>query len=132
MTGVQTCALPILIWQPGHSVTDNDLVETLEKVHKDFSKDWIESNLGSKGNRNHVGRIVDGPMDCDKLDYLVRDAIACGVAYPKSIDIERLIGAVTRNTSAGSLTDLAITAKGVASIEALLLAREALIKPRQS
>jgi uncharacterized protein len=111
------------IWRKGDAVACPRLTEELERFQPGFGPDWLELRLGAKKRRNHIGRIVDGPMDCDKLDYLVRDAVACGVAYPLSIDVERLIGSVTRNSVGRNYTDLAITAKGVASVEALLLAR---------
>lgn len=35
--------------------------------------------------------IIDGPIDCDKLDYLQRDSIHLGVNFGLGIDHERLV-----------------------------------------
>jgi HD superfamily phosphohydrolase len=39
--------------------------------------------------------IIEGPIDADKLDYLIRDAHHCGVAYPNGIDSDRFFQALT-------------------------------------
>lgn len=71
--------------------------------------------------------IIDGPIDADKFDYLLRDSIACGVPYGKGIDRTRFLQALSvdaRKTGKSSCRlALAYRAKGAAAIESLLLAR---------
>ena len=38
-----------------------------------------------------VNSIINSPIDVDKVDYLIRDSIHCGVNYGKGIDVERLL-----------------------------------------
>ena len=65
--------------------------------------------------------VVSGPLDVDKLDYLSRDAFACGVPYG-IIDVDRLIAALTV-TDGPHGPVLALTEKGVAPLESLLFAK---------
>ena len=72
--------------------------------------------------------IVDGPVDADKLDYLIRDSVNCRVQYGHGIDIDRFIRSLTticvvNEDSGESSMSLAIKAKGKASADAFSLAR---------
>ncbi len=75
--------------------------------------------------------IIDGALDCDKVDYLIRDGMACGVPYASSIDIERMLTSLTvgrnpsdqkRRTGKQEML-LMITEKGIAPVESLFSAR---------
>lgn len=46
--------------------------------------------------------IIDGPVDCDKLDYLKRDSVHLGVKFGLGIDDERLLRYLTVVNSATS------------------------------
>jgi serine/threonine protein kinase len=39
--------------------------------------------------------IFEGPLDADKLDYLLRDSERCGVPYGRGIDFERVVRSLT-------------------------------------
>jgi HD superfamily phosphohydrolase len=69
---------------------------------------------------------ISGPSDADKLDYLIRDSIVCGVPYGQGMDLERLLRALTvtgiRSESHCRLA-LAYKAKGRTAVESMLLAR---------
>lgn len=70
--------------------------------------------------------ILNGPIDADKLDYLQRDSVGCGVAYGRGIDTLRFLQALSTNAKSdamGCKVVLAYKAKGAAAIEAVLLAR---------
>ena len=54
---------------------------------------------------------MDSEMDCDKMDYLLRDALYCGVNYGK-YDVERLISCLTVYQNDG-FPRLAIRSGGV-------------------
>ena len=63
--------------------------------------------------------LIDSPIDADKMDYLERDSIHCGVTYGHSYDKNRLIGSL-------ALSDdfrLALTDKGRSSAEYVIFSR---------
>ncbi len=70
---------------------------------------------------------IDGPMDADKLDYLIRDSVACGVPYGHGIDATRLLKSLTvtarLDPNYGARLSLAYKAKGRPAVVSLLLAR---------
>jgi HD superfamily phosphohydrolase len=70
--------------------------------------------------------ILDGQLDADKLDYLIRDSVECRVQYGKGIDHERLLRSLTTVAMGDgdrALLHLAIKRKGAASAEAFAFAR---------
>ncbi len=67
------------------------------------------------------GRMLSGILDPDKMDYLIRDAWACGVPYG-NIDTERLIESLVLDVD-GPRCRLGITEKGVAPLESLVFAK---------
>ncbi|MQL52248.1 HD domain-containing protein [Desulfofundulus thermobenzoicus] len=84
-----------------------------------------------------LGKIIDGEMDADKLDYLLRDSYYCGVRYGK-YDLERILDTVTfvpvRETlssnefegEGGSGTGfwlLGVDSDGIQAVEELIFAR---------
>ena len=70
-----------------------------------------------------VKELIDGYFDVDKMDYLLRDSIYCGVEYGK-YDLRRLIDTLTldKGLITGSY-QLAIHKDGLHAMEALILAR---------
>lgn len=64
---------------------------------------------------------MDSEMDCDKMDYLLRDALYCGVNYGK-YDVDRLISCLTIYQNDG-FPRLAIQYGGVQAFEEFMLAR---------
>ena len=70
-----------------------------------------------------IHQLISGHIDLDRTDYLVRDALHCGVAYGR-FDALRLIECLEtrRDPYDGQLT-LAIERGGVPAFEALLFAR---------
>ena len=70
--------------------------------------------------------VINGPIDADKYDYLIRDSIACGVSYGLGIDKERILLALTVSAKEDNNKPrfaLSYKAKGASAIESLLLAR---------
>ena len=67
---------------------------------------------------------MDSEMDCDKMDYLLRDSLFCGVNYGK-FDLERLISCLTIYfpDDAPDTPRLAIKHGGIQSFEEFVLAR---------
>jgi len=67
--------------------------------------------------------LIAGSFDLDKIDYLRRDALFCGVPYG-AIDVDRLLQALTlaREEDNGPL-ELAVTEKGISALETLLFSK---------
>lgn len=63
---------------------------------------------------------LSGPIDVDKLDYLVRDSLHAGVPYGRHFDSGRLIAAMTVDPRRPRL---AITEKGRTAAEMMVFAR---------
>jgi len=64
--------------------------------------------------------ILSGPVDIDKLDYLERDSLHCGVPYGRNFDKQRLIQALILNANGDGL---ALTSKGRTAAELMVFAR---------
>ena len=64
---------------------------------------------------------MDGELDCDKMDYLLRDAHYCGVTYGK-YDLNRFVSTLTAYKSDNRI-QLAIERGGIQALEEFVLAR---------
>jgi uncharacterized protein len=64
--------------------------------------------------------ILSGPIDIDKMDYLGRDSLHCGVPYGRNFDKHRLIQSLVVNAAADGL---AINYKGKTAAELMVFAR---------
>lgn len=70
--------------------------------------------------------ILDGQLDADKMDFLVRDSVECRVPYGHGVDIKRFLRMLTtagRNEAGQPRLRLAVKRKGSASAEGFALAR---------
>ncbi len=64
--------------------------------------------------------MLSGPIDVDKMDYLVRDSIHAGVPYGRNFDQQRLLGSLCVNEAGDGL---AIAEKGRTAAEMMVFAR---------
>ena len=64
--------------------------------------------------------MLSGPIDVDKMDYLMRDSLHAGVPYGRNFDQQRLIGSLCVNEAGDGL---AITEKGRTAAEMMVFAR---------
>jgi uncharacterized protein len=64
--------------------------------------------------------ILSGPIDIDKMDYLERDSLHCGVPYGRNFDKNRLIHSLVVNEAGDGL---AISYKGKTAAELMVFAR---------
>ena len=64
--------------------------------------------------------ILSGPIDVDKMDYLDRDSLHCGVPYGRNFDKQRLIQSLVLNERGDGL---ALNAKGKTAAELMVFAR---------
>jgi HD superfamily phosphohydrolase len=74
-------------------------------------------------SRSPLQRLISGSLDLDKLDYLRRDALMCGVSYG-DIDVDRLLNSlvIVNDAESGGLT-VGIAEKGLSALESLLFAK---------
>src|SRR3954463_1328363 len=74
-------------------------------------------------SRSPLQRLISGSLDLDKLDYLRRDALMCGVSYG-DIDVDRLLNSLVLvdDDASGGLT-VGIAEKGLSALESLLFAK---------
>jgi len=63
------------------------------RVNDILNADPYSQDLPLKDRLLHT--LIDGPIDADKLDYLVRDGRECGVPYGRVIDFPRLLRTLT-------------------------------------
>jgi len=80
----------------------------------------IANLIETKSKNELINSIINSVIDIDKLDYLVRDSVHCGVDYGKGIDIERLIDSLHINTE---INKLCVTEKGRSALLSILSAR---------
>lgn len=71
--------------------------------------------------------IIDGPLDADKMDYLIRDSHHAGVNFGASVDIHRLYESLTvrvhKDEDGSDHSVIAVTDKGRVPAEQILIAR---------
>jgi HD superfamily phosphohydrolase len=77
----------------------------------------IVNIIQGKSDDNYLSQIINGTIDADQIDYLLRDAYYTGVAYG-IIDIDRLL-----HTLIFHKNKLVIKRKGVSAIENMFVAR---------
>ncbi|MCC6446429.1 MAG: HD domain-containing protein [Armatimonadetes bacterium] len=81
----------------------------------------VAETIASKRPGHLPSRMLSGTLDPDKMDYLMRDAAACGVPYGH-IDVERLIESLVPDFQDGRRR-LGISEKGIAPLESLFFSK---------
>jgi HD superfamily phosphohydrolase len=79
--------------------------------------DWVEGESSFRTEDNTLANLVHGPVDCDQLDYLLRDAHFTGVAHG-IVDHLRLVECLEKHGG-----NVAVTEGGVSALEGMLVAR---------
>ena len=64
-----------------------------------------------------LANILSGTLDPDKIDYLLRDSLFCGVPFGERVNRDRLISSIKYDPDRQRL---AITSKGVSAVESLV------------
>jgi HD superfamily phosphohydrolase len=113
-----------------------------EKIHERITTRLIESDkelgklissqdrgkvigllTGYKVDISVMRDIVSGPLDADKMDYLLRDSHFCGVKYGV-FDLDRMLNTLTCYTDPESQDrHIAVTHDGLNSLEQFVLAK---------
>jgi HD superfamily phosphohydrolase len=90
------------------------------------------ARLEAKPKDKLLRSLFNGPIDADKLDYLLRDGRQLDLPYPRGIDTERIFGTLTTvvvdrlEGGAQDVPVLGVQAKGKVAAEFLTLARYAM------
>jgi HD superfamily phosphohydrolase len=113
---------------PEHELFSNSfllegaIAETLRRRWNINPRDVVA--LLSEEPRDDRSRVLhsmlSGPIDIDKMDYLVRDSLHAGVPYGRNFDQQRLIGSLCLNQAGDGL---AISDKGRTAAEMMVFAR---------
>ncbi len=75
-----------------------------------------------RGTSSHpLAGLIAGSLDLDKIDYLKRDALMCGVPYGE-IDVDRLLACLVVVDEGGRRT-VGVLEKGLSALESLLFAK---------
>jgi HD superfamily phosphohydrolase len=105
-------------------VLDRDLAQDVAfLIHCDvLASSWMDTIEAKAPTLSRVLRLmIAGEVDCDRMDYLLRDSYSCGVAYG-DFDMDWLISSMEIvETDRGFA--LAIAENGVRAFESFLLAR---------
>lgn len=128
-------------WPYGHPIEDLGLDEvpdhealaareiTTGKIADVLRNDWhldpsevaaLVAGQVHDSPRRLLGSILSGPIDVDKVDYLMRDSLHAGVPYGHNFDRRRLVGSLCLNEAGDAL---AITDKGKTAAEMMVFAR---------
>jgi len=105
----------------GRFLASPEIAAALEEIAPDAAE-RIESLIRGRAASPLQG-LVAGSLDLDKMEYLNRDAMFCGVPYG-ALDVDRLIHAIAllRDPESGRL-EIGIHEKGVSALESLLFAK---------
>ncbi|MBI5890886.1 MAG: HD domain-containing protein [Nitrosomonadales bacterium] len=101
---------------------DNDLKSAIENHWGEDGNDEVHKNL--QGGSGLLSDILDGPIDCDKIDYLRRDAHHCGVPYGNGLNVEQIFNSFRCSPTTGRLV---IHEDGVAPVEGMVLAQDQML-----
>jgi uncharacterized protein len=95
--------------QHGAGVTPERVIEVLQG--------------GGDGTNRLLAEIISGELDVDKMDYLLRDSLYCGVRYG-NYDVDRLLDTILpiRHPGTGHW-GIGVEEGGIHALEALVLAR---------
>lgn len=94
---------------------DSEVHDVLASVHEDLPQDV--ATIIQKKARPLLVQLVSSQLDCDRMDYLLRDSYCCGVTYG-NFDMSRILR--TMRIKDGHMV---IKASGVQAIEDYILAR---------
>ncbi len=97
-----------------------EVVALLDTHTNEFAKPLKQRFLSS---------LIDGPLDADKLDYLIRDSLNLNVPYGQCINVDRLLKCLTvafKEQGDATFVALGIHEKGKIPAEALAFARYAM------
>ncbi|GAG46757.1 unnamed protein product, partial [marine sediment metagenome] len=113
---------------PTHELFANSFLlegEIADALRHDWGvnpRDVMSLVSGKPGTRcsRLLRSMLSGPIDIDKMDYLMRDSLHAGVPYGRNFDQSRLVRSLCLNQEGNGL---AITDKGKTAAEMMVFAR---------
>jgi HD superfamily phosphohydrolase len=102
-----------------------EIESAVDRAGHGVDADSVERILTGRGAEVErlLAQIVSGELDVDKMDYLLRDSLYCGVRYG-NYDLGRLLETITPLRDPATLEwGIGIDEGGVHALEALVLAR---------
>ncbi len=113
---------------PRHEERTSQLIST-DEITELLASDWglqperiaqLILGTASDSSGKIIHSLLSGPIDVDKMDYLMRDSLHAGVPYGRHFDQDRLLASLCLNANGESL---AITEKGRTAAELMVFAR---------
>jgi HD superfamily phosphohydrolase len=106
----------------GALLTRGEIADVLrEEIAKDAPERIVELIRGKSASP--LQGLISGSLDLDKIEYLKRDALMCGVPYGE-IDVDRLTHSLSLvKDPVTSRTTVGVSEKGLAALESLLFAK---------
>ncbi len=100
-------------------VREHPDIQPLLDSHGDGTAEAVGLLLeAGRAERGVIKALVSSQLDCDRLDYLMRDSYSTGATYGQ-LDLDRILGALTLAPDG----DLAIHPKGQMAVEHYLVVR---------
>lgn len=117
------------------SITDSSFTESFKSVRRDFGVEpqaVAELVIGETKDPGYftvngvnyfplLHQLVSSEMDCDRMDYLLRDSYFCGVSYGK-FDLDWIIDNL-KICNEGNLAFLGISERAISTFDDFLLSR---------
>ena len=98
--------------------SNKEITSILNKYDKGYAKAISDLIQSRKSPQKLIISLISSQLDCDRLDYLMRDSYTTGARYGH-LDIDRIISAMTIAPDG----DLAIHPKGLMAVEHYLVIR---------
>jgi hypothetical protein len=77
-----------------------------------------------KNEAGVLSQLLDGPVDCDKIDYLKRDSLHCGLAYGGGFDVGEVIRGFRCSSNGSSLY---FSSASVPAIEGFMILQDQML-----
>lgn len=103
--------------------TDAEVSRALKQV---FGKNDVPESIEQmlEGGKDTLCDLLNGPIDCDKMDYLVRDALHCGVPFAGNVDVESFVRYLH---PLPGCSGLAVALEAVPTLESFLILQEQML-----
>ena len=106
----------------GALLTRGEIADVLRKLVAEDAPERVVELIRGRSASPLQG-LISGSLDLDKIEYLKRDALMCGVPYGE-IDVDRLIHSLTLvGDPATGRSVIGVSEKGLSALESLLFAK---------
>ncbi len=122
-TGEEMFGLKHEIWSARLVREHREIRSSLENFQKGTADEIADLLEANKSPRGVINALVSSQLDCDRLDYLLRDSYSTGASYGK-LDLERILSSLTLAPD----SEIAIHPKGLLAVEHYLIIRNLMYK----